>query len=74
MSPATDTDRSHALLRALADRIDATDPGACNNLGVLYYSKGLHAEAVQAFLRALALGDPARGLRCACRDARSTTA
>lgn len=55
MRPSTDTDRSHALLRALADRIDATDPGACNNLGVLYYSKGLHAEAVQAFLRALAL-------------------
>jgi tetratricopeptide (TPR) repeat protein len=65
MSPATDTDRSHALLRALADRIDATDPGACNNLGVLYYSKGLHAEAVQAFLRALAL---APRMRVAARN------
>jgi cellulose synthase operon protein C len=53
------------LLRALADRIDQRDPGAFNNLGVLYHSRGLHAEAVEAFLRALAL-DPR--MRAAARN------
>lgn len=53
------------LLRALADRIDQRDPGAFNNLGVLYHSRGLHAEAVDAFLRALAL-DPR--MRTAARN------
>jgi hypothetical protein len=38
MSFTAAPDRSVALLRALADRIDTSDPGACNNLGVLYYS------------------------------------
>ncbi|MBL0171893.1 MAG: tetratricopeptide repeat protein [Gemmatimonadaceae bacterium] len=47
--------RDVELLRAMAHRIDQQDPGAFNNLGVLYFSKGLHAEAVEAFLRALAL-------------------
>ncbi len=65
MSITPEPDRNVALLRALADRIDATDPGACNNLGVLYYSKGLHAEAVSAFLRALAL---APRMRVAARN------
>jgi len=65
MSCSAAPDRSVALLRALADRIDASDPGACNNLGVLYYSKGLHAEAVAAFLRALAL---APRMRVAARN------
>ncbi len=53
------------LLRALADRIDQHDPGAFNNLGVLYHTRGLHAEAVDAFLRALAL-DPR--MRTAARN------
>lgn len=53
------------LLRALADRIDPRDPGAFNNLGVLYHTRGLHAEAVDAFLRALAL-DPR--MRTAARN------
>lgn len=53
------------LLRALADRIDQRDPGAFNNLGVLYHTRGLHAEAVDAFLRALAL-DPR--MRTAARN------
>ena len=53
------------LLRALADRIDQQDPGAFNNLGVLYHTRGLHAEAVDAFLRALAL-DPR--MRTAARN------
>jgi cellulose synthase operon protein C len=65
MSFTAAPDRSVALLRALADRIDANDPGACNNLGVLYYSKGLHTEAVKAFLRALAL---APRMRVAARN------
>lgn len=47
--------RDAELLRSLVHRIDPNDPGAFNNLGVLYHTKGLHAEAVDAFLRALAL-------------------
>ncbi len=45
--------RDAELLRSLIHRIDPGDAGAYNNLGVLYYSKGLHAEAVDAFLSAL---------------------
>lgn len=54
-----------SLLRALADRIDQHDPGAFNNLGVLYHARGLHAEAVDAFLRALAI---APRMRTAARN------
>ncbi|MEQ1693272.1 MAG: tetratricopeptide repeat protein, partial [Gemmatimonas sp.] len=57
--------RDVELLRAMANRIDQQDPGAFNNLGVLYFSKGLNAEAVDAFLRALAL-DPR--MRTAARN------
>ena len=57
--------RDAELLRALADRIEQHDPGAFNNLGVLYFSKGLLADAVEAFLRALAL-DPR--MRTAARN------
>ncbi|MCC6243329.1 MAG: tetratricopeptide repeat protein [Gemmatimonadaceae bacterium] len=53
--PEVPTGRDTELLRALSSRIDQQDPGAFNNLGVLYYSKGLFAESVDAFLRALAL-------------------
>ena len=53
MSPSRDTE----VLRALAQRIDQHDPRAFNNLGVLYHSKGMHAEAVDALLRAVVL-DP----------------
>lgn len=49
--------RDAELLRALIERIDQKDPHAFNNLGVLYHSKGLHAEAADAFLRAIDL-DP----------------
>ncbi|MEP6763675.1 MAG: tetratricopeptide repeat protein [Gemmatimonadaceae bacterium] len=45
------------MLRALAQRIDQHDPRAFNNLGVLYHSKGMHADAVDALLKALAI-DP----------------
>jgi tetratricopeptide (TPR) repeat protein len=46
-----------ATLRSFASRVDASDAGAHNNLGVLYHRKGLHEEAVAAFTRALEL-DP----------------
>ena len=62
-APATSPESG--LLRALVDRIDPQDPGAFNNLGVLYHSRGLHAEAVEAFLRALAL---APRMRAAARN------
>ena len=39
----------------MAGRIDPQDPGAFNNLGVLYFSKGMFVEAVDALLRALSL-------------------
>lgn len=42
-------------LRTLAARVDPADAGAFNSLGVLYYNKGMHAEAVDAFLHALTL-------------------
>jgi cellulose synthase operon protein C len=65
MAPADPGGRDTVLLRALADRVDPRDPGAFNNLGVLYHSRGMHAEAVEAFLRALAI-DPR--MRTAARN------
>ena len=44
-------------LRSFARRIDPSDPGAHNNLGVLYYQKGLIDEAIESFARAVEL-DP----------------
>ncbi|MEP6835838.1 MAG: tetratricopeptide repeat protein, partial [Gemmatimonas sp.] len=49
--------RDADVLRAFVERVDQTDPRAFNNLGVLYHSKGMHSEAVDAFLRAITL-DP----------------
>jgi tetratricopeptide (TPR) repeat protein len=51
------SERDLAALRSFARRIDPADAGAHNNLGVLYYQKGLVPEAVAAFARALEL-DP----------------
>ena len=51
------SERDRAVLRSFARRIDPSDAGAHNNLGVLYFNKGLYEEAVQAFMRALEL-DP----------------
>ncbi len=59
------------LLRAMLGRVDPRDPGAFNNLGVLYHTRGLHAEAVEAFLRALAI-DPR--MRTAARNLEITAA
>src|SRR5882757_7233558 len=49
------SERDREVLRSFARRIDPSDAGAHNNLGVLYYNKGLHEEAVAAFMRALEL-------------------
>ena len=54
-SSAPPVGRDTEMLRGMVDRLDPKDPGAFNNLGVLYYSKGLYADAVNAFLRALAI-------------------
>lgn len=51
------SERDREVLRSFARRIDPSDAGAHNNLGVLYYNKGLYEEAVGAFMRALEL-DP----------------
>lgn len=48
-------ERDLAVLRSFARRIDPSDAGAHNNLGVLYYQKGLIAEAIAEFSRALEL-------------------
>ena len=54
-SPVSERDRD--ILRSFARRIDGSDAGAHNNLGVLYYNKGMYEDAVAAFARALEI-DP----------------
>ena len=55
-SPTTlPSERDRAVLRGFATRVDPNDAGAHNNLGVLYYNKGMLDEAVAAFTRALAI-------------------
>src|SRR6266511_3544977 len=51
------------VLRSFSRRIDPSDAGAYNNLGVLYYRKGLTEEAISAFSRALALDERMRVAR-----------
>src|SRR6267143_7150662 len=51
------------ILRSFARRIDPSDAGAYNNLGVLYFRKGLTDEAIEAFSRALALDERMRVAR-----------
>jgi superkiller protein 3 len=45
------------ILRSFASRVDRNDPGALNNLGVLYYRKEMYEEAVVQFKEALKI-DP----------------
>lgn len=45
------------VLRSFASRVDRNDPGALNNLGVLYFKKGMYEEAIAQFKEALKL-DP----------------
>jgi len=56
-SPAVLTERDRAILESFARRIDPGDPGAQNNLGVLFFHRGLVDRAISSFLRALEL-DP----------------
>ncbi len=49
--------RDVEILRSLARRINRADPGALNNLGVVFYNKGLVEDAVRHFEDALEL-DP----------------
>lgn len=55
MAGAAVTERDLGILRSFARRIDPSDAGAHNNLGVLYYRRGLPQEAVLSFTRALDL-------------------
>jgi len=57
MPAAASSARDLAALRSLARRIDPSDSGAHNNLGVLYYERGLFPESIASFSRALEL-DP----------------
>jgi tetratricopeptide (TPR) repeat protein len=51
------SDHELDVLRSFAGRIDPSDAGAHNNLGVLYFRKGLYPESVGSLSRALEL-DP----------------
>jgi tetratricopeptide (TPR) repeat protein len=55
MMPDLTSERDREVLRSFARRINPSDAGAHNNLGVLYYNKGLYQEAVAAFMKALEL-------------------
>ena len=56
-APAAANGGETDILRSFARRIDPSDAGAYNNLGVLYFRKGLTDEAIVAFSRALALDE-----------------
>jgi tetratricopeptide (TPR) repeat protein len=57
MPGAVSSPRERDLLRSFVRRIDPSDSGAHNNLGVLYYQKGMIDESIESFIRALEL-DP----------------
>jgi tetratricopeptide (TPR) repeat protein len=41
------------VLLSFASRVERSDPGALNNLGVLYFRKGMYEEAIEQFKEAL---------------------
>lgn len=51
MSDHKHTERE--VLLSFAARVDRNDPGALNNLGVLYFRKGFHEEAIRQFKEAM---------------------
>ena len=57
MAAVLSSERDREVLRSFAHRIDPGDAGAHNNLGVLYYNRGMTPDAVGEFTRALEL-DP----------------
>src|SRR5262245_4092075 len=57
LKPQPRSVRDVEILRSLSNRINPRDAGAHNNLGVVFYNKGLYAEAISHFERALEL-DP----------------
>jgi len=71
MAGTVTSDRDLAVLRSFVRRIDASDAGAHNNLGVLYFRRGLFPEAVGCFAHALELDAKMtvaqRNLEIACR-------
>jgi tetratricopeptide (TPR) repeat protein len=62
-APGAESSKDIEILRSFARRIDAADPGAQNNLGVLYFRRGLFDDAIAAFSRALALDERMRVAR-----------
>ncbi|HVD62198.1 MAG TPA: tetratricopeptide repeat protein [Gemmatimonadaceae bacterium] len=62
-TPGAESSKDIEILRSFARRIDGADPGAQNNLGVLYFRRGLFDEAIAAFSRALALDERMRVAR-----------
>jgi len=51
------TQEEFKILRSFAERIPADDPGAHNNLAIVYYNKGLYDEAIEELESALKI-DP----------------
>jgi tetratricopeptide (TPR) repeat protein len=45
----------HRVLSSFAERIPQADPGAHNNLAIVYYNKGLYREAIEELEKALQL-------------------
>ena len=50
-------EKEREILLSFASRVDRNNPGALNNLGVLYQKKGMHGEAISQFKKAIAI-DP----------------
>ncbi|MBI4421846.1 MAG: tetratricopeptide repeat protein, partial [Gemmatimonadetes bacterium] len=55
MTTPSVSQRDRQVLEAFARRINRGDPGAQNDLGVLYVLRGLVEQAIAAFTRALDL-------------------
>ncbi len=47
------SEKQRNILQSFASRVDRNNPGALNNLGVLYFRKGMYEEAISQFKEAL---------------------